>query len=52
MKNQDQIKNLRSTATRQNEEFKKLLAAGQGELAMLKFNQHLATIHAISRLES
>tara|TARA_R110002153_G_C12952762_1_gene458880 strand:- start:304 stop:519 length:216 start_codon:yes stop_codon:yes gene_type:complete len=52
MNNQNQINNLRSVATRQNEEFKKLLAAGQGELAMLKFNQHTSTIHAISRLES
>ena len=52
MNNEKQINNLRSVATRQNEEFKKLLAAGQGELAMLKFNQHTSTIHAISRLES
>ena len=52
MNNQQQINNLRLTATRQNEEFKKLLATGQGELAMLKFNQHTSTIHAISRLEA
>jgi len=52
MKNQDQIKNLRSVATRQNEEFQKLLAEGRNELAMLKFNQRTSTIHAISRLES
>ena len=52
MNNQKQINNLRSVATRQNDEFKKLLATGRNELAMLKFNQHTSTIHAISRLEA
>jgi len=52
MTTQNQINNLRSLATRQNEEFKKLLAEGKNTLAMLKFNQHTSTIHAISRLEA
>jgi len=52
MTTQNQIKNLRSVATRQYEEFQKLLATGQNTLAMLKFNQHTSTIHAISRLEA
>ena len=52
MNNEKQINDLRSTATRQYAEFKKLLATGRNELAILKFNQHTSTIHAISRLES
>jgi hypothetical protein len=52
MNNEKQINDLRSTATRQYAEFKKLLAEGKNTLAVLKFNQRISTIHAISRLES
>ena len=52
MNNEKQINNLRSVATRQHAEFKKLLAEGKNTLAVLKFNQRISTIHAISRLES
>lgn len=52
MNNQNQIQNLRAIANRQHAEFKKLLEAGQNTLAVLKFNQHTSTLHAISRLEA
>jgi len=51
MTTQNQINNLRSVATRQYAEFKKLSAEGKNTLAVIKFNQHLATIHAICSLE-
>jgi len=52
MNNQKQIKNLESVAARQYAEFKKLSAEGKNTLAVIKFNQHLATIHAICSLEA
>ncbi len=51
MENQNQISNLRSVATRQDAEFKQLLAEGKSTLAMFKFNERVATMHAIYRLE-